>query len=212
MSRGGAGSNRVECWDIRPDGSFVPAWSIRDGQPISPDEPYLLNQATWFTNGVSIHYDGKTVATAESRLAGSSGARPLVALRDGDTGRAVAELGQSETSFDTRLAVAPDGQTLFAWDDRMLERWDLAAGRLAGRVRSPGRAYFRGLAVHPSGRAVLTASGDGKARYWDPVDLAPMRALKLGVGRLHSVAISPDGALAAAGGDKGQVVIWNLDV
>src|SRR5262249_56609771 len=28
MNRGGAGSNRVECWKIRPAGSFGPVWSL----------------------------------------------------------------------------------------------------------------------------------------------------------------------------------------
>ena len=212
MSRGGAGMNRVECWEIRPAGHLVPLWSIRDGELIAPDEPYLLNQATWFTNGVAIAPDGKTVAAAESRSAGSSGVEPLVVLRDGTTGRAVADLGHSATSFDTRLAVAAGGRTLFTWDNRMLEQWDLAAGRRTGRIPAPGRAYFRGLAIHPSGRVVVTVSGDGKVRYWDAVDLSLVRTLELEAGKLHSVAVSPDGTSAAAGGDKGQVVVWSFDV
>ena len=210
MSRGGAGFNRVECWEILPAGSFVPVWSIQDGEPVTPDEPYLLNQATWFTNGVAIGVDGKTIATAESRSAGTSGIEPLITLRDGATGQVLGELGQSATSFDTRLAVAPDGRAVYVWDNRVLERWDLAAGRRTGRLPAPGRAYLWGLGVHPSGRTVVTVSGDGQARYWDSVDLTLSRALKLGVGRLHCVAISPDGTLAAAGGDKGQVAVWEF--
>jgi WD40 repeat protein len=179
---------------------------------VDPDEPYLLNHASWFTNGVATARDGKTVATAESRSTRSSGGEPLVVLRDGAAGRAVAELGRSETSFDTRLAFAPDGRAVFAWDDRVLERWDVSAGRRTSRLPAPGRAYFRGLAVHPSGQLLVTVSGDGQARYYDPADLAPVRTLKWGVGKLHSVALSPDGTLAAAGGDKGQVVVWDVDV
>ena len=55
-------------------------------------------------------------------------------------------------------------------------------------------------------------SGDGQARYWDPVDLALVRSIKCQAGKLHSVAISPVGNLAAAGGDKGQVVLWDVEV
>jgi WD40 repeat protein len=212
MSRGGAGSNRVECWEIRPSGSFVPVWSIRDGEPVTSDEPYLLNQASWFSNGVASGPDGKTVVTAESRSAGTSGAAPLIVLRDGAGGRAIAELGQSATSFDTRLAVAADGRGLYAWDNNMVERWDLTAGKLTRRLPAPGRAHFRGLAVHPSGRVVVTVSGDGQARYWDADDLSLLTVLKWGAGKLHALAVSPDGTLAAAGGDRGQVVIWDVDV
>lgn len=212
MSRGGAGLNRVECWNIRSTASFVPAWSIRDGEPVAPDEPYLLNQSTWFCNEVAISHDGKTIATAESRSSGTSGDKSLIVLRDGATGRAVAELGRSETSFDVRLAVVPDGSTLFAWDNRVLERWDIVAGRRTGRLPAPGRAYFWGLAIHPSGELIVTVSGDGQARYWDLPDFSPIRSVKWEVGKLYSVAFSPDGALAAAGGDKGKVIVWNVEV
>jgi WD40 repeat protein len=172
----------------------------------------LLNEATWGTNGVATARDGQTIATAENRSAGASGVNPLVVLRNGATGRAVTELGRSETSFDTRLAFASDGQALFTWDDRVLERWDAVAARQAGRLPAPGRAYFRGLVVHPSGRLLVTVSGDGQARYWEPADLSPIRVLKWGIGKLHAVAVSADGTLAAAGGDKGQVVVWDVEV
>jgi WD40 repeat protein len=132
-------------------------------------------------------------------------------LRNGASGKAVAELGRSATDFDTRLAVAHDGRAVYAWDKQVLERWDLTAGRRTQQIPAPGRGYFQGLAVHPSGRMVVTASGDGQVRCWDPVDLSLIRAVKCGAGKLHSVAVSQDGKLAAAGGDKGQVVVWNLE-
>ena len=205
-------SGRVECWDVRPPERFVPAWSLRAGEPVDPTEPYLLNEATWGTNGIAVARDGQIVATAESRSASTTGVNPLVVLRAGATGRAITELGRSETSFDTRLAFATDGQAVFTWDDRVLERWDAAAARLSGRLPAPGRAYFRGLAIHPSGRLLVTVSGDGQTRYWEPADLSPVRALKWGIGKLHAVAVSADGALAAAGGDKGQIVVWDVEL
>jgi hypothetical protein len=74
MNRGGYSCNRVECWEIRPPELFAPLWSILDGEPINPDEPFLLNQATWFTNGVAISPDreclGQSPAGAVGRASG----------------------------------------------------------------------------------------------------------------------------------------------
>ncbi|HKB36095.1 MAG TPA: hypothetical protein VKD72_06550, partial [Gemmataceae bacterium] len=80
-----------------------------------------------------------------------------------------------------------------------------------GQVPRPGRANFNGLAVHPSGKFFVTAAGDGRARYWDAGTLKQRRALHWEIGKLHSVAFSPDGMLAAAGGAKGQIVVWDVD-
>lgn len=209
MSRGGGGCNRVECWGVTPAGEFVPAWSIRDGESIDPDTPYYLNTATWFTDAVAVSPDGCTVATVESRR---DGAAPLLVLRDGATGRVMGELGTPGTSFKFRLAFATGVPTLFALGDRVLERWDLATGRLAGRVPAPGRAKFQGLTMHSAGRFLVTVAGDGQARYWHESDLSPVQTLKWAVGKLHSVAVSPNGMLVAAGGEKGQVVVWDFDL
>jgi WD40 repeat protein len=210
MSRGGYGSNRVECWNVLPSGSFKSAWSLRDGKPVKPDEPYLLNETTWSINEVAVSRDGKTVATHENRAI--RGSKALLVVRKGAGGKLIAELGQTETSFMARLAVAPEGQTLYAMDDLILERWDVKATRLTHRIFRPGRAYFQGLVAHPFGRAVITVSGDGQVRYWDPADLSLIKTVKWDAGKLHAVTISPDGTLAAAGGEKGKVVLWDVDV
>jgi WD40 repeat protein len=213
MGRGVPGMNRVECWDVRRPASFRAVWSLEDGKPVPPDKSHSFNSMqTWVVHAVAICPGGGTVAMGECPDANKPDSEPFIVLREGASGRAVARLGRSAGTSWTRLAFVPDGRALFVWDPRLLERWDVTARGRVVRVPHPGRASFWGLAVHPSGRLVLTASGDGVVRYWDATTLALVRALRWGIGKLHAVAVSPDGAVAAAGGDKGQVVVWDVDV
>jgi WD40 repeat protein len=210
LSRGGGTDNRVECWNVRPTGALSPAWSLLDGKSIPSDEPYLLNQSKWNTNGVAIFPNGKTIAAAENRATSISGECPLIALRDGSTGKIIADLGPSDVGFDTRLAAAPDGRAVYVWDTTALERWDVKAGKRTAHIPAAGRA-FQGLAIHPTRRVVITVSSDGNARTWDPLDLTLLDTLKVSATKLHSLAINSTGTLAAAGGEKGQVFVWDLD-
>jgi WD40 repeat protein len=46
----------------------------------------------------------------------------------------------------------------------------------------------------------------------DTVTWKMVRAFDWDVGRLRSIAFSPDGMLAATGGDKGKIVVWDVDL
>ncbi len=206
VSRGGAGANRIEFWDAGTGLDGV--WSLADGRPVPFDEPYYLNSTGWNISSVAVNGNGSRIADFESGAARVAG---RVGLRDGSDGNKLGDLGFTDASFQGELAFAPGGTSLFVWDQQLLERWDLAAGVRSHVRKSPGRAYFTGFAVHPGGRFVLTAGGDGLVRFWDADTLEPGRVMKWGIGKLHAVAVSPDGLLAAAGGEKGQVVVWDLD-
>ncbi|HZZ80589.1 MAG TPA: WD40 repeat domain-containing protein [Gemmataceae bacterium] len=208
MSRGGYRSNRVECWSIRPNGFETIAWTLRNGEPTEPDSWNLVAEK-WTTNDVCLNPAGDTLATSESRSAVGGDGNPLIVIRQLVDGAVVAELGNTDTGYSTDLAFAADGQVVYAWDSRTLERWDIKKAKRTHRLLSPGRGSFTGLAIHPS--VVITIAGDGHARYWQPEDLSPLGALKCGIGKLHSVAVSRDSKLIAAGGDKGQVALWTCD-
>ena len=63
----------------------------------------------------------------------------------------------------------------------------------------------------PGGESVLTAGMDGTARIWDADTGAERRAFDWGIGKIRVAAVSPDGLTCAAGGDGGQIVIWDVD-
>lgn len=59
--------------------------------------------------------------------------------------------------------------------------------------------------------SVLTASSDGTVRVWNPANGTELKRYDFGIGKLYSAAFSPDGLTCAAGGEKGRVVIWDVD-
>jgi WD40 repeat protein len=207
MSRGG-GSNRLELWTINPAGEFQAAWSLIDGQPVDPDDEYLLKQTTWSINEVAITPAGHVLA-AETREPGGSGKAPYLVLRDRKDGSSIAELGRSDTSYDVHLTAAANGKHVYAWDETMIEQWDLSTQDLNHRIPSPGRSGFTGLAIDPTSQQLVTVSGDGKTRYWEPETLSLVHEEKLTVGKLLSVDVSANGQ-AAAGGTKGQIALWQV--
>ena len=80
----------------------------------------------------------------------------------------------------------------------------------AGSTDLPQKGVVTALAADPLGRFLLTAAGP-KVTVWDPATWKPLRAFDWKIGRLTCLAVSPDGTLAAAGGDKGKVAVWDVE-
>jgi RNA polymerase sigma factor (sigma-70 family) len=105
------------------------------------------------------------------------------------------------------LAVSPADQSVITggYDDA-IRRWDPATGRqLAVIGRHPAPVYD--LAIAPDGRSLLSADIGANVRLWDLDAKGPTyRSLTTNpVSRGRSLAISPDGRLAAASGKIAEV-------
>lgn len=105
---------------------------------------------------------------------------------------------------DGGQVVAARGMTLLIWDARRLGKPAL--------VRNDSRRHFTAAAYHPSGRYLFTTSTDATVTVWDTDSWARVKRFDWDIGRLRSVAVSPDGLLAAAGSDRGRVVVWDVDL
>jgi WD40 repeat protein len=200
ISRGGSGRNRLECWAIGAEGGLTLTWSTP-----------ALGEHTIF-HGLAFHPGGHTVASIQESFAqgGKRGVSAFV-LRNADNGEQQSEFGSVSDTLYLRMTFTPEGERLIAWDKEQISIWEVATGRRVVQVPRPGRANLNGLAVHPSGQFMVTAAGDGQARFWDTRSWRQTRALHWKIGKLHSVAFSPDGMLAAVGGEKGEVVVWDVD-
>jgi WD40 repeat protein len=79
-------------------------------------------------------------------------------------------------------------------------------------IKNDGRKHFTGIAFHPSGRYLAATSNDETVKLYDTTTWEVARTFTWDIGRMRSIAFSPDGALAAAGSDKGKVVVWDVDL
>ena len=108
------------------------------------------------------------------------------------------------------LAAAPDGSLAVGFKYSSLGAW--RPGGQAEKVRTGTLKHYRALAFHPDGRHILAGNNDTTARLIDTRSWQITRQFAWDIGTLSAVAISPDGTLAAAGGAKGRVVVWDLDL
>jgi WD40 repeat protein len=125
--------------------------------------------------------------------------RPLHTLVDPRGANASAV---SFTPDESRVAVA-FGHRASLWRmDRLHERPIVLRGHAL---------LVRAIGFLPGGNAILTAGMDGTARVWDTDTGAELRVFDWGIGKIRVAAVSPDGLTCAAGGDSGQIVVWDVD-
>jgi len=217
--RGGGGS----C-ELSPDGRFIVAGQTHTAmQPpgllfrVAVDAPAVLvwsvTSPRWLYSRPLFLAGGEQFAVLEYLHPRPPGDTGLVHVtRDARTGAGVAEAPAKGDPFD--------GPVLSA--DR---RW--VAGRHGAwaavyraddfgaepvRFRNDNRKEFTGLAFHLSGRYLAATSNDATVKLYDTSTWKLAQAFDWDIGRLRSIAFSPDGMLAAAGGDKGKIVVWDVDL
>lgn len=115
-------------------------------------------------------------------------------------------------SPDSRQLVGFNNMTLLVW--QVPERGEIAAPQ---RIRNTTRKQFTAIAFHPSGRQLYATcngedSRDATVHIFDTTTWTRVEQFSWQLGNLKAIALSPDGMLAAAGGDRGDIVIWDVDL
>src|SRR5262249_1017765 len=135
-------------------------------------------------------------------------------IRDASTGRILTQIvAGREDFYSTRLTISSDRRRLATWRATRIgifQTDDLGAEPVL--IRNDNRREFTSLAFHPSGRFLAATSNDATVKLYDTRTWKLAHAFDWEIGRLRSVAFSPDGTLAAAGGDKGKIVVWDFDL
>ncbi len=166
-------------------------------------QEYIYAEADGDYRGVSFGPDGSFVASIEAhahRLTAWDVKPFRVRFRT-----ELADIGEFANGS---VAVLPDGDRIvYAAADQL---------RCVSMSGGPGwEATLKrpavDLALHPNGHALLVADGSKRVTQFDTDSGRPVNSFDWGVGKVSCVDVSRDGTLAAAGGEKGQVVVWDAE-
>lgn len=113
-----------------------------------------------------------------------------------------------------KLVFSPDGSQLVDVHGMTLVVWsvpELGKPLLIRNNPRKSRKHFTSAAFHPSGRYLFASSNDETVHIFDTTSWEPINRFSWNIGQLRAVGVSADGSLAAAGNDKGEVIIWDVD-
>ncbi|MBY0459125.1 MAG: WD40 repeat domain-containing protein, partial [Gemmataceae bacterium] len=110
----------------------------------------------------------------------------------------------------SQLRFSPDGTLVAACAGPVVRVWNLASRELVAELEA-NKKYVTGLAFAADGRHLATVSRDTAMRLWDVGSWGASQVFEWQVGALHDVAFAPDGMTGAVAGDKGRVVVFDVD-
>jgi WD40 repeat protein len=162
---------------------------------------------------VTLAADGALFAlTARSALGDRWAEHPRqVEVWDGTTGRVLGK-GEYPYGYAPVLCFSPDATHLVGINDMTLLVWPVPQLGEPRLIRNDNRKDFTAVAFHPSGHQLYATSNDETVHVFDVATWERAKRFTWQIGKLKAVAVSPDGTLAAAGGENGAIVIWDLDI
>ena len=163
----------------------------------------------------SFWYKLPTMSPASNRIAvarrGSYSGGETIQIRNATSGNVQTSIPSDPVDVAQQLTFSADGSKLLVRRlGRTVQMFDSTTGAAAGELVHTGRPFVTCVAVHPNG-TVACSRNNGTVCLWDIEKREVLRMLDWKVGKLVSVAFSPDGSIGAAGTDDGQVVVWDVD-
>lgn len=104
------------------------------------------------------------------------------------------------------LALSPDGRLLASGAGARIVLWDLESRERIRTITGHGK-QVSSLLFSPDSAILSSTSQDGTLRFWDPSTGAERARFDPELGKLTSLAFSPDVTLAAAGGERGVAIV-----
>jgi WD40 repeat protein len=189
--------NTLDYYRLSENGISTLAWSARcEGQISAP----------------IFHSDGSTLVHYYFPGWGSARGSYDLVWRQSNSGESIRVESIDEFPW-SRIAISPDSRYLAAPLGDSIQVRILSPGlRAVSRLQNESRKHFTDLAFHPSGRYLAATSNDTTVKFYDTESWQVAKSFTWNVGRLRSIAFSPDGTLAAVGSDSGKIVVWDVDL
>ena len=181
---------------------IVQVWDISAGIDKAKSVATIENHADWVF-GVAFSPDGKLLYTASrdktAKVWDLNAKESLVTFPD-----------HQNTVYDVLPAQAGKAG-LSVGEDNQLRLWNTTGDKAGKSLRNGGhgKPIFR-MAVVPGKTMVVTCSADGSLKSWDTEKLTPGKTMTGFTDHVYTVAVSPDGTLAAGGAFNGEVRIFKL--
>jgi WD40 repeat protein len=170
-------------------------------------ESYEVEGFTWGC-GLTVFSDNSRFATIDFEI----GPRGRLAIRSLATGEILSS-SLNSVQDNPLVTVAPDDSLIVAAANALLSLFVVADPSQPPRgVKNESKKHFTGIAFHPSGRYLAATSNDETVKLYDTATWEVAKTFTWNIGRMRSIAFSPDGTLAAAGSDRGKVVVWDVDL
>jgi WD40 repeat protein len=193
-------TSRLVRWRQPPAGAPVEEWEVKHPT------------ARIYTRHVACDPNGTRVITHDIEHGPVRDQVYELVMRDAGTGEGLGKIPIPGRTVD-QLLFSPDGSRLVIRGGPSLLAWDVRdLARKPRKIRGEGKRHFTGLAFHPTGRYLAAAANDRTVTVYDTTTWQLAQAFAWDIGRMRSVAFSPDGLLIAAGSATGKVVVWDFDM
>ena len=194
-----------------PESSLI-AWKSVDGG--GWEQEWSISKADLGFHSTAVCPTGRRVATVAHCATGKNRwTTPFrIQLRSGISGRVESSCPYSHSNYPGQLLFSPCGERLVGVHDMTIMIWPVPELGEPKLVRNDSRQHFTTATFHPSGQYLFASSNDTTVHIFETNHWERVARFTWKLGRLRSIAVSPDGTLAAAGGDNGEVLVWDVEL